>query len=295
MGNPPNAPWPGRPGPGAQPPYGPPPGPPGGPPPGGPGWQPGPPGPYGPPPPSGGGSGCGVGLVIGLAAGGLVLVLVAATVVFLVARGDDGGGGDGGGVQLRTGKIAGGAEATPQRDGSLEMARPGVTSPVVEIYVDFACPHCGDFDRKHDPMLKELAVAGKAKVVFRPMLVFDQSRQPAHDNSLRAAAALRCVGDGARWLTYQDALYARQPDTLETPGYTVEDLLLYGADLVKSDDGFASCVEEQRYAQSVKTVSRGYIDSGIQGTPTVQVNGRTLASSDTETPEALRRAIESAS
>ncbi|TDB91465.1 hypothetical protein E1266_26650 [Actinomadura sp. 7K534] len=175
------------------------------------------------------------------------------------------------------------------------MARPGVTSPVVDVYEDFACPHCGDFDRKHDPMLKELAVSGKAKVVFRPMLVFSESRRIAHDNSLRAAAALRCVGDGARWLSYQDALYANQPSSLDTPGYSTEELISHAEKLGLTGDGFRSCVESQRYAQSVKTVSRGYIDSGIQGTPSVQVNGRTLASSDTETPEALRRAIESAS
>jgi protein-disulfide isomerase len=232
--------------------------------------------------------------VIGLVAGGLVLVLALATAVFLVTRGDD-EGGDGGDIQLRVGKIAGGAEATPQADGSLAMARPGVTSPVVDVYEDFACPHCGDFDRKHDPMLKELAVSGRAKVVFRPMLVFNESRQPAHDNSLRAAAALRCVGDGARWLSYQDALYANQPSSLDTPGYSTEELISHAAKLGLTGDDFTSCVESQRYARSVQTVSQGYIASGIQGTPAVQVNGRTLGSSEIESPEALRRAIESAS
>ncbi|MFG2086309.1 MULTISPECIES: DsbA family protein [unclassified Spirillospora] len=291
MGNPPNAPWPGSPGPGAQPPYGPPPGPP----PGGSGWQPGPPGPFGPPPPHRGKGGA-AGLVIALTAGGLVLLLAAAVVFFVVVRGDDGGGGGGGGdVELTVGKIAGGAEATPLPDGGLAMARPGVESPVVEVYEDFACPHCGDFDRKNDPMLKELAVSGQAKVVFRPMVVFSEGNQPAYGNSLRAASALRCVGDGARWLSYQDALYAHQPATLNSPGYSTEDLLVWAGDLVAADDGFASCVKEQRYAESVKTVSQGYISGGVRGTPSVQVNGRTLGSSDIESPEAMRRAIEAAS
>ncbi|TDC47578.1 hypothetical protein E1281_26025 [Actinomadura sp. KC345] len=283
MGNPPNAPWPG-----AQPPYGsPPPG-------GGPGWQPGPPGPQ--PPPRG--KGGGAGLVIALGAGGLVLVLALAAVFFFVLQdgdgGDDGGGG-GGDLQLKAGKIAGGAEATPQPDGSLAMARPGVTSPVVDVYVDFACPHCGDFDRKHDPMLKELAVSGEAKVVFRPMLVFNEANQPAHDNSLRAAAALRCVGDGARWLSYQDALYANQPPSLTSTGYPKADLISFAAELGITGGDFTSCVESQRYAESVKKVSQGYISSGVQGTPSVQVNGRTLSSSEIESPDAMRRAIQAAS
>ncbi|TMR33681.1 DsbA family protein, partial [Actinomadura geliboluensis] len=193
------------------------------------------------------------------------------------------------------GKIAGGAEATPMPDGSLVMARPGVTAPVVDIYEDFACPHCGNFDRKHDPMLKRLAVAGQAKIVFRPMVIFGEGNQPAFGNALRAAAALRCVRDGADWLKYQDALYAHQPPNLGTEGYRMEELLLYGAWIPKGDGDFSSCVTSQRHAESVRKVSRGYISSGVRGTPSVRIDGRTLGSSDTETPEALRRAIEAAS
>ncbi|WP_149257457.1 thioredoxin domain-containing protein [Actinomadura sp. K4S16] len=304
MGNPPNAPWPPQPGQGGQqPPYGPPHVPPGAPAPGPPpgqGWHAGPshpPGtppmpPPGTPPPGRRGGG---GLVIALVGAGLALVLVAGVVFALLVRGDDGGGDGGGDRQLRVGKIAGGAEATPLADGSLVMARPGVTSPVVDIYEDFACPPCGAFDRKHDPMLKQLAVEGRAKVVFHPMLIFGEGTQPAHDNSLRAAAALRCVTDGAHWLSYQDALYAHQPATESTPGYKAEELLAYAAPLGLTSGEFTSCVKSQRYAAGVRTVSQGYISSGIQGTPSVRVNGRTLAQSDTESPDALRRAIEAAS
>jgi protein-disulfide isomerase len=233
--------------------------------------------------------------VIALVGGGLVLVLVLAAVVVLVAQSGDDGGDDGGNVQLRVGKIAGGAEARPLADGSLEMARPGITAPVVDIYEDFACPPCGAFDRKHDPMLKQLAVAGRAKVVFHPMLIFGESVQPAHDNSLRAAAALRCVGDGAHWLSYQDALYAHQPESENSTGYTTDELLSYARPLGLTSDDFTSCVKNQRHAESVKTVSQGYVSSGVRGTPSVRVNGRTLDTSDTESPETLRRAIEAAS
>ncbi|TDB87320.1 hypothetical protein E1264_14995 [Actinomadura sp. KC216] len=175
------------------------------------------------------------------------------------------------------------------------MARPGVTSPVVDVYEDFACPHCGTFDRMHDPMLKELAVSGRAKVVFHPMVIFGESYQPAHGNALRAAAALRCVGDGARWLSYQDALYSHQPASLSTQGYATSELISYATPLGLTGEGFTSCVQRQRYAESVKTVSKGYIASGVSSTPSVRVNGRTLDTSDPGSPDALRRAIEAAS
>lgn len=287
MGYPPNPP---------NPPFPPPPPPPGGMPPGGmppgPGapWQGGPPG----PPPSGGGKG--VGLLIALLGGGLAVVLVAvAAVVFVVGGGDEEGGSSGGEVRLQVGDIVGGAKATPGRDGSLAMARPGVSSPVVDIYTDFACPHCGTFDKANDPMLKELAVAGEAKVVFHPMVIFDESRQPAYGNALRAASALRCVGHGARWLSYQDALYEHQPSSLETEGYATSELISVGREAGVPGAEFERCVREEWYAAEVERVSDGYIDSGVRGTPTVQVNGRTLDQDDIGTPEALRKAIEAAS
>ncbi|WP_051301514.1 DsbA family protein [Actinomadura rifamycini] len=292
MGHPPNSPFP--------PPPPPPPGgmPPGGPPPGGPPPGPGAPWQGGPPvPPPSGGRGPGAGLVIALVGGGLAVVLVAVAAVVFAVRGageEGGGGGRGGEVRLQVGDIVGGAKATPAEDGSLAMARPGVSAPVVDIYTDFACPHCGTFDKANDPMLKELAVAGDAKVVFHPMVIFNESMQPAYGNALRAASALRCVGNGARWLSYQDALYEHQPANLQTEGYAVGELVSVGAEAGVADARFEECVRDQWYAGEVKRVSRGYVDSGVGGTPTVRVNGRTLDQDDIATPEALREAIEAA-
>ncbi|WP_051711782.1 DsbA family protein [Spirillospora albida] len=266
MGNPPNSPWPQQPGPGY--PYGPP----------------------MPPPPR-----RGPGVLIAVLAGvgfTVLLLAVAAFAVFAMRDGGDGGGGEG--PPARAGQIAGGAEAVPNPDGSLTMARPGVTAPLVEIYEDFACPHCGAFDRMHDPMLKELAVSGRAKVIFRPMVVFAATRQPAHGNALRAAAAMRCVGDGARWLSYQDALYAHQPPSLDVEGYTTSELVSYGAGFGLTGDDFGECVRSQRHAASVLEVSRRYLADGLQGTPAARVNGRLLTQSETASAEALRRAIEAA-
>ncbi|WP_344955226.1 DsbA family protein, partial [Actinomadura miaoliensis] len=232
----------------------------------------------------------GAALVIGLVAGGLVGVLVVAVVVFVALR------GDGGRQELRVGQIEGGAEARIGEDGSLTMARPGVERPVVEIYEDFACPPCGKFDRSNDPMLKQLAVAGRAKIVFRPMVVFTRGVEPMYGNSLRAASALRCVSDGSRWLSYQDALYNHQPAKESSRGYEISELLSHGASVGLTDDAFRRCVTGQSRSEDVLAASRTYTTShGIQGTPSVRVDGRVLDNTDIQTPDSLRRAIEAAS
>ncbi|OLT33029.1 hypothetical protein BJF79_35460 [Actinomadura sp. CNU-125] len=247
----------------------------------------------GPPPPRPGGGK--TGLILAIVGGGLALVvlLVVGVAVILVGNEDDGGGGgvsSGGEIQLQVGDIVGGAKATPRPDGSLAMARPGVSSPVVDIYADFACPHCGTFDKANDPMLKKLAVDGGAQVVFHPMVIFNETMEPAHGNALRAAAALRCVGNGARWLSYQDALYEHQPASLQTEGYDLSELVSIGTEAGVADAQFEECVLDQWYAEDVERVSQGYIDGGVSGTPTVRVNGTALGQDEISTPEALRRA-----
>ncbi|MFC5753992.1 DsbA family protein [Actinomadura rugatobispora] len=248
-----------------------------------------PPGPPPGPPPRKGGAG----LVIALLAAGLAVAVVAVVGAVLLTRdGEAEGGDDPPRQRLLVGQIAGGAEARPGEDGSLTMVRPGVTSPVVEIYADFACPHCGTFDRMVDPMLKRLAVDGKAKVIYRPMVIFSKGMEPMHGNSLRAASAMRCLGDGARWLAYQDALYAHQPGSQYTRGYELADLVSYAAPLGVGDAAFRECVNEQRYASSVLATSGRYTSEGVGGTPTVRVDGRALPTSALGSAEEIRRAIE---
>ena len=228
-------------------------------------------------------------------AAGLAVVLVLVVAVVLFARGGE--KEESGGTprqELLVGQIAGGAEARPGTDGSLTMVRPGVESPVVEIYADFACPHCGTFDRMVDPMLKELAVAGKAKVIYRPMVLWNKGQEPMYSNSLRAASAMRCLGDGARWLAYQDALYAHQPPSQYTRGYELADLVSYAVRLGVNDPAFRDCVLKQRFASAVLATSQAYSRDGVNSTPTVRVNGRALESDDLGSADSIRRAIENA-
>ncbi|MFF5257374.1 DsbA family protein [Actinomadura viridis] len=248
------------------------------------------------PPPPPGRKGGGAGLVIALVAAALVVVVVAVVGVALFTGGgeDDGGGGAAPPEQLKVGEISGGAQARPGTDGSLTMARPGVERPVVEVYGDFACPHCGTFDKMVDPMLKDLAVSGKAKVIYRPMVIWSKGVEPMHGNALRAASALRCLGDGARWLAYQDALYAHQPSQY-TKGYDVKDLASYAAPLGVRDDTFRKCVTGQQRAEAVLAASRDYISGGVTATPTVRVNGVALGSESLGSAEAIRSAIEARS
>lgn len=77
-------------------------------------------------------------------------------------------------------------------------------------------------------------------------------------------------------------------------GYKIDDLISYGAPYGLTGDDFKKCVTSQQYAGRVAAVSQGYIAAGLQGTPAVKIDGRTVSSTDTASADALRRAIEAA-
>jgi protein-disulfide isomerase len=232
--------------------------------------------PYVPPPPAGR---SGRGLLIALVGGFVVLAICVAVTAVLVRRDD----------RLGTPvALPPGVTATTAPDGSVTMVRSGVGSPLVDVYEDFQCPVCKEFHRVNDATLKNLAGQGRAKVVYHPIVIF--SAEPLAGNSLRASAAAHCVDDGPGWLTFQDQLYAHQPPE-GASGFSVSDLLSYGRVAGITGSTFEGCVREQKYTPQVRQESQAAIGGGVNGTPTVKVNGTALPTNETLSAEGLRNAV----
>lgn len=102
------------------------------------------------------------------------------------------------------------APLSRQQDGSIVMAKAGVTKPELEIFEDFQCPICKQFEEATGKTIEDLAVQGKVKVVYRPFHLFGQQKDPIKINSLRSAEAALCVPVD-KWISYHDALFRFQP------------------------------------------------------------------------------------
>jgi protein-disulfide isomerase len=158
------------------------------------------------------------------------------------------------------------AEQTVQDDGSVVMARPDAQAPVVEVYADFQCPVCADFEEINAGTLNELAAEGEAVVHFRPVSIFALQPSPVSDNSLRAAAAARAAADYGVYVPYADLLWHAQPregregfapgellDFAEEAGITGDDL----EDFAARVDAESAAVEEfTEYAAELTTVAQ---------------------------------------
>jgi protein-disulfide isomerase len=182
----------------------------------------------------------------------------------------------------KPGESAGTVRLTRQIDGSMVLADKSGHAPVLDVYEDFDCPVCKDMHTKVDATIQKLAREGKVKVVFHPVTIFQD--EPMRSNSIRAAAAARCVPE-ENWLAYRDALYAMQPAPHgEASGFTVEELVAAARKVGASVD---ECVRSQSYAKAhLEETAKVRID----GTPTVLLDGRLLGDEAFD-PAALERLI----
>ncbi|MBT2209873.1 MULTISPECIES: thioredoxin domain-containing protein [Actinomadura] len=160
-------------------------------------------------------------------------------------------------------------------DGSIVMAKAGVTKPVLEIFEDFQCPICKQFEEKSGETVQQLAAEGKVKVVYRPFHLFGQMKDPIKINSLRSAEAALCV-PADKWVSYHDALFKFQPNE-GSKGFSPDDLVKWGKDVGVTDPNFEKCVrDEQKKAQVDQMTKYALETRKVEGTPTVFLDGKQL-------------------
>ncbi|ETK32786.1 DsbA family protein [Microbispora sp. ATCC PTA-5024] len=178
------------------------------------------------------------------------------------------------------------ASVSVQQDGTVTMARAGVTTPVLDVYEDFQCPICKEFEHINGNLVKDYAARGKIKVVYHPIAFVNP------EGSVRAAAAAQCVPGGS-WMSFHDILFARQPD--EKVALTVADLTSLAADAKITDAGVLSCMKSQRFASQAQDRTRKAFSSpDVQGTPTLLIDGRKLSDDEVLTSSGLRAALQRA-
>ncbi len=149
----------------------------------------------------------------------------------------------------------------------------------IDIYEDFLCPICGQFEKLYHPRLAQAAADGKARVVYHPVAILDDRSEPAGYSTL-AAGATFCATQAGIFPRFHDSLFATQPAE-GGRGWTSAQLQQLGRTL-GAGDGFASCVQagaERRITAATEAASR-YI-SGLRpdhrfGTPSVVVNGAVI-------------------
>ncbi|MFD0687101.1 DsbA family protein [Actinomadura fibrosa] len=186
------------------------------------------------------------------------------------------------------------APLSREADGSIVMAKAGVTKPVLEIFEDFQCPICKQFEESSGSTVEQLAAEGKVKVVYRPFHLFGQQKDPVRINSLRSAEAALCV-PADKWISYHDALFKFQPAE-GTKGFSPDDLVKWGKDVGVTDPNFEKCVRDEQKKSQVDSMTKYALETRkVEGTPTVFLDGQALdLQSQLMSPDGLKAAVTAA-
>jgi protein-disulfide isomerase len=175
------------------------------------------------------------------------------------------------------------ADATAEGDGIVVAEGP----VRVDLFVDFLCPFCRQFEERAGDALRTLAAAGSVDLVYHPV-AFLERLSTAHYPS-RASAASGAAADAGRFSDYKDALFANQPEE-GGPGLSDDELVALGAGIGLDEASFGSLVRDQAFLPWTAYVSAQAVEDGVSGTPSVFVDGEQVDPDPAQIEAAVQRA-----
>ncbi len=136
----------------------------------------------------------------------------------------------------------------------------------MEVYADFQCPVCGQFDRTTLKQIEDKYVkAGKVKIVFNHFAFIG-------DESTRAAEASECANAQGKFWEYADTLFNNQAG--ENQGAFSDANLAKFAQQVGLDmTQYNTCMQNHTYLAKVQTSTQNGTARGVNATPTVFIDG----------------------
>jgi len=151
-------------------------------------------------------------------------------------------------------------------NGSAIVLNAGSTK-VIDIWEDPQCPVCKNFEDANGDYIESLVRDKKATVRFHVLSFLG-------DESVRAANASFCAADEGQYLDFHHALYAVQ-SPLENSGFWSNQKLIDIATKIGiKSTKFANCVNKGSKIDLVKANYDSMQKFGVQGTPTVFINGK---------------------
>ena len=137
----------------------------------------------------------------------------------------------------------------------------------LEVYADFQCPICGQFDRGTLKQIEDKYVNnGKVRIIFNHFAFIG-------NESTRAAEASECANAQGKFWQYADTLFDNQAG--ENQGAFSDANLEKFAQQVGLDmTQYKTCMDQDTYLSKIQTSSLAAQQRGVDSTPTLFINGQ---------------------
>ncbi|WP_324650419.1 DsbA family protein [Georgenia sp. H159] len=158
-------------------------------------------------------------------------------------------------------------------NGAIQVGADGVGSenegaPVVDLYLDYLCTYCAQFEALNAGVLEELAANGEATVNYHPITYITAS-----DFNMRAsnAAAVVATESPEHFTEFNEQLFAAQGEGGATP--LSDDQVADIAREIGIPDDVIESFGDGQYTEWVEGITEQARRDDIGGTPTVLIDG----------------------
>ncbi len=152
----------------------------------------------------------------------------------------------------------------------------------VDVYEDFMCPVCGEFEQTSGAALKQMIAANRVTVQYHPISILDRFSNGTQF-STRAAAATAAAAEGGKFVEYHQVLFDNQPAE-GSDGLTNAKLIELGKSVGLTDAKFADAISGKTYWAWVAKATDTASSRGVTGTPTVMINGQKVEEANGSPP-----------
>lgn len=156
--------------------------------------------------------------------------------------------------------------------GAEGAGAPNDNAPELDLYVDFMCPACGQFEQVNGEDIATAVQNGEVTAVYHPLGFLDNMSNGTN-YSTRSASAFATVATESpdKAMDFLTALFAQQPEENST-GLTDEEIAQVAVDAGVPQD-VADQIEERTYTDWVGKATEQAGNDDVQATPTVKIDG----------------------
>ncbi|WP_406449148.1 DsbA family protein [Streptomyces sp. NBC_00876] len=175
---------------------------------------------------------------------------------------------------------------TSGTNGTTVVFGKSTAKKTLELYEDSRCPICASFEQTVGETVHKDIDAGKYKVKYIGATFIDGDKSSNGEGSKNALSALGAALDVSpeAFLDYKYALYSAKYHPQETEDKFKDDSYLIKVadtvDALKGNAAFQKNVKDGKFDAWAMKMSAAFSDSGVEGTPTLKMDGKTLTGSD---------------
>ena len=165
-----------------------------------------------------------------------------------------------------TNVTVGGASVPFTIDGSAVQVGKKDAKVTLDLWVDYSCPHCQEFEADSSDVITQKVAAGTLKVRYHNIQIVTVY-------GTQAGSAAACVATYApdQWWAFNSALYANH--SAETDDWKGTELADFASQQGITNNDALSCIRDQRYTSWITDNTGDATAAGVTGTPTLFFNG----------------------